>query len=75
MMNGRVKWFSNKLGYGFIVSEDLDGDVFVHQTEIQMEGYRTLNEGDIVTFDLDETDGKAKNVIVVKSEESETATA
>lgn len=67
-MNGRVKWFSNQLGYGFIVSEDLEGDVFVHQTEIQMEGYRTLNEGDIVTFNLDEVDGKAKNVIVVKSE-------
>lgn len=75
MMQGKVKWFSNKLGYGFIVSDDLEGDVFVHQTEIQMEGYRTLNENDIVTFDLDEVDGKAKNVIVVKSEESETATA
>lgn len=75
MMQGKVKWFSNKLGYGFIVSDDLEGDVFVHQTEIQMEGYRTLNENDIVTFDLDKVDGKAKNVIVVKSEESETATA
>ncbi len=75
MMQGRVKWFSDKLNYGFIVCEDLDNDVFVHFSEIQMEGYKTLNEGDIVTFNLSEEDGKAVNVTVVKSEESVTATA
>lgn len=75
MMQGRVKWFSDKLGYGFIVCEDLDHDVFVHYSAVNMEGYKSLKEGDIVTFNLDEEPGRAINVTVVKSEESVTATA
>ena len=51
MHQGKVKWFSNEKGYGFI--ECLDGnDVFVHFTGIQGEGYRSLDEGQSVTFEI-----------------------
>jgi CspA family cold shock protein len=50
-MLGRVKWFSAEKGYGFLERED-GGDVFVHYTAIQGEGFRTLNEGDQVEFDI-----------------------
>jgi len=51
-MEGRVKWFSAEKGYGFIEREDGAGDVFVHFTAIQSEGFRTLNEGDRVEFEI-----------------------
>jgi CspA family cold shock protein len=64
MPTGKVKWFSNAKGYGFIQAEDVGKDIFVHYSSIQAEGYRTLKEGDAVTFDL--VDGpkgpKAENV-------------
>ena len=72
-MQGSVKWFSDKLGYGFIVCEDLDEEVFVHFSEIQMDGYKSLKEGEIVSFDYDTEVGKAKNVNVIKSEKLETS--
>ena len=72
-MQGSVKWFSDKLGYGFIVCNELDEDVFVHYSEIQMDGYKSLKEGDIVSFDYDTEVGKAKNVNVIKSEKLETS--
>ena len=63
-MKGKVKWFNAEKGYGFIVSEE-GKDVFVHFSAIVAEGYRTLNEGDEVTFDV--ADGErgqlAKNVV------------
>ena len=53
MANGIVKWFSETKGYGFI--EQKDGpDVFVHHSGINSDGFRTLNEGDQVTFDIEE---------------------
>ena len=51
MAEGTVKWFSNEKGFGFISRPDGD-DVFVHHTAIQMEGYRTLTEGQKVEFDI-----------------------
>jgi cold shock protein len=48
---GTVKWFSNEKGFGFISRADGD-DVFVHHSAIQMEGYRTLTEGQKVEFDI-----------------------
>lgn len=51
-MEGRVKWFSAEKGYGFIEREDGAGDVFVHFTAIQTDGFRTLNEGDRVEFEI-----------------------
>lgn len=50
---GTVKWFNASKGYGFIARSN-GQDVFVHQTEIQTEGYRTLNEGQQVEFDVEE---------------------
>lgn len=51
-MEGRVKWFSAEKGYGFIERDDGAGDVFVHFTAIESEGFRTLNEGDRVEFEI-----------------------
>ena len=51
MANGTVKWFNDAKGYGFI-SQECGEDVFVHPTAIQMEGFRTLKEGDRVEFDV-----------------------
>ena len=51
-MLGRVKWFNPEKGYGFIEREDGGGDVFVHFSAIQMEGFKTLNEGDEVEFEI-----------------------
>lgn len=48
---GKVKWFSNQKNYGFITSED-GKDIFVHYTGINMPGYKTLNEGQEVSFEI-----------------------
>ncbi len=63
-MEGRVKWFNAEKGYGFIESEE-GGDVFVHFSAIQSEGFKTLEEGQEVTFDVvEDTRGlKAENVV------------
>jgi CspA family cold shock protein len=60
---GTVKWFSNRKGYGFI-EKDEGGDLFVHHSAIQMEGFRTLEEGERVSFEIEEGDRgpAAKNV-------------
>jgi CspA family cold shock protein len=49
---GTVKWFNNAKGYGFIQTEESAEDVFVHHTAIVAEGYRTLNQGERVNFEL-----------------------
>ncbi len=54
MANGVVKWFSDKKGYGFIEQEE-GGDIFVHYSSINAEGYKTLSEGDQVTFEVEDT--------------------
>lgn len=50
-MNGVVKWFSAEKGYGFITTED-GQDIFAHFSQIQKEGFKTLEEGQAVTFDV-----------------------
>ncbi len=49
---GTVKWFNDTKGFGFITPENGDKDVFVHQTSIKAEGFRSLAEGDKVEFDI-----------------------
>ncbi len=51
-ITGTVKWFSDEKGYGFIERENGEGDVFVHHSAIQGEGFRTLAEGQRVEFDV-----------------------
>ena len=56
MSRGRVKWFNNDKGYGFIEYEVLvNEDIFVHYSAIEQEGYKSLKEGEIVEFTLIET--------------------
>jgi len=66
MAQGTVKWFKNEKGFGFI-SQDGGEDVFVHHTSIQMDGYKTLNEGDRVEFTVTRGDKglKAENVVKI----------
>lgn len=67
VMRGIVKWFNNEKGYGFIESPEKE-DIFVHYSAIKQEGYKTLQEGQLVEFKLLET-GKglqAVDVVVVK---------
>jgi CspA family cold shock protein len=63
MASGKVKWFDNKRGFGFI-AQDSGRDIFVHHTSIQGKGYKTLLEGELVNFDVidSEKGPKAQNV-------------
>ena len=66
MMIGKVKWFNNEKGYGFIEYKDGE-DIFVHYSAILTPGYKTLVEGQYVQFDLVRTDKglQAKNVVEI----------
>jgi len=64
MASGRVKWFNDQKGYGFIEQEGGGGDVFVHYSSINGEGFKTLAEGEEVEFELTQgpKGAKAENV-------------
>lgn len=66
MAEGKVKWFSSEKGYGFIAHDEGGDDVFVHFSAIQADGFRTLNEGDEVTFEVEQgpKGPQARNVVV-----------
>lgn len=64
MITGTVKWFNNEKGYGFIVDEE-GNDIFVHYSVIKRQGFRSLEEGQHVTYNLVETD-KGLQAIDVK---------
>ncbi|MBS5965198.1 cold-shock protein [Finegoldia magna] len=65
MSNGTVKWFNSTKGFGFITGED-NKDIFVHQSSIQEEGFRTLEEGQKVSYDVEPSDKGDRAVNVVK---------
>ena len=64
-LTGTVKWFNPKKGYGFITRDDGKGDVFVHFTAIKEDGFKTLEEGQKVEFEIveEERGEKAQNVV------------
>lgn len=66
-MHGKVKWFNNDKGYGFIEYENLE-DIFVHYSAIVKDGYKTLNEGSLVNFKLVETSKGLQAVDVVEEQ-------
>ncbi len=66
-LTGTVKWFNSKKGYGFITRDDGQGDVFVHFSAIQEDGFRSLEEGQKVEFEIVKEDKgeKAQNVVKI----------
>ena len=65
-LRGTVKWFNDGKGYGFITPEDGSKDVFVHHSAIQMEGFKSLYEGDEVEFNVEQEQRGPKALDVVK---------
>lgn len=75
MARGTVKWFNDRKGYGFIIPDGMDIDVFVHYSQIQSEGFKTLNEGEKVEFEMfqDAKGARARSVIRLSPSESSSA--
>ena len=67
-MKGKVKWFSDQKGYGFIAKDDGSGDVFVHFSSVGGEGYKSLKEGEAVEFEVVDSDKGPKAANVVRLE-------
>lgn len=65
-IRGKVKWFNDQKGYGFITPDDGSPDVFVHHTTITGEGFRTLSENQTVEFEIMQTEKGPKAANVVK---------
>jgi len=70
MPSGTVKWFNNAKGYGFILPDEGNEDLFAHYSVIAMEGYKTLKAGQVVTFDISEG-AKGLHAINIMASESE----
>jgi CspA family cold shock protein len=65
-VRGKVKWFNESKGYGFVTADDGSGDVFVHHTAIQGTGFKTLAENDAVEFEVEQSPKGRKATKVVK---------
>jgi CspA family cold shock protein len=72
-LTGAVKWFNNSKGYGFLGRDDGGADVFMHYSSIVRDGYKTLREGDVVTFEIIQGDRgrpQADKVIPLRNEKA-----
>ncbi len=69
MPRGKVKWFNNAKGYGFIIEDGCSDDLFAHFSSVQMEGYKTLKAGQPVTFDKKPSDKGTHAVNIVPDEQ------
>ncbi|MDX1553658.1 MAG: cold shock domain-containing protein [Marinobacter sp.] len=69
MPRGKVKWFNNAKGYGFIIEEGCSDDLFAHFSSVQMEGYKTLKAGQPVTFEKKPSDKGIHAVNIVPEEQ------
>ncbi len=67
MPRGKVKWFNNQKGYGFITPEDGSKDLFAHYSAISGEGYKSLTEGQEVEFDMADSDKGPKAINIRKA--------
>jgi CspA family cold shock protein len=74
MAIGKVKWFNNAKGYGFVIADSGGEDLFVHYSAIQMDGYKTLKAGQGVEFDI-EHGPKGLHAVNIRSSEVETPPA
>lgn len=74
MATGKVKWFNNAKGYGFVIAEVGGEDLFVHYSSIQMDGYKTLKAGQDVEFDI-ERGAKGMHAVNIRSLDPDAATA
>ena len=66
-MKGKVKWFNDQKGYGFISKDDGSGDVFVHFSSVKGEGFKSLAEGDAVDFEVVDSEKGPKAANVMKA--------
>lgn len=71
VQKGTVKWFNTMKGFGFIVPDDGSSDVFVHQTAIQAEGFRSLADGESVEYMVEEDDNGRKKAVQVTGPDGE----
>ena len=69
MPRGKVKWFNNAKGYGFIIEDGCTDDLFAHFSSVQMEGYKTLKAGQPVTFDKKPSDKGVHAINIVPEEQ------
>ena len=65
-LKGKVKWFNGKKGYGFIEREDGEKDCFVHASQVRQANLRFLNEGDLLEFEISDSEGKGPSAINLK---------
>tara|TARA_R110000824_G_scaffold161472_3_gene336743 strand:- start:19594 stop:19908 length:315 start_codon:yes stop_codon:yes gene_type:complete len=70
MPRGKVKWFNNAKGYGFIIEDGCSDDLFAHFSSVQMDGYKTLKAGQAVNFDKKPSDKGVHAVNIIPDEHS-----